>query len=189
MDHRWYVSNGAPFSTGAPVFNMLVEEGLKEDHTLLDVGCGSLRVGRFIMMYLNKGGYYGIEPNDELLAAGILCEVTDELCRLKDASFHNTTDYHWPTDYKFDWVLISGVLVHKCHNEIYDALSAAYDMLKSGGSLIVDYYPSSPHWMEDYNPPYPQIAPHYKECLLYRGFEWTGLDKELFGAHYIRLVK
>lgn len=189
-EHRRYVANGAPFSTGAPVFNMLIEEGLKETDTLCDVGCGSLRVGRFLIMYLNAGGYYGIEPNDELLAAGILSEVTDELCRLKDVSWYNTDHYHWATDFKFDWVLISGVLVHKTHNEIAQALNAAYNMLKPGGSLIVDYYPSSPHWIEATNPPYPQIAPHYRECLLmHPGLRWTGLDKELFGAHYIRLVK
>lgn len=187
--HRHYVANGAPFSTGATVFNLLIDEGLQQDHTLLDIGCGSLRVGRFILMYLNKGGYYGIEPNDQLLADGIVAEVTNELCVLKDASFYNTSDYQWPTDFKFDWVLISGVLVHKCHSEIDKAMSAAYDMLKPGGSLIVDYYPSSPHWIEDHDPLYPQIAPHYRECLWHAGFKWTGLDKELFGAHYIRLMK
>lgn len=189
LEHRNYVANAAPFSTGAAVFNMMYELGLQPEDTLCDVGCGSLRVGRFLIMYLEKGCYYGIEPNPIILQAGIEQEVTKELCMLKEARFAYNDDYHGIYD-NFDWVLISGVLVHKSHSEIAKALAAAYDMLKVGGKLVVDYYPSWPHWSEEENPVYPQIAPHERECLLiHPGFTWTGFDRELFGAHYIQLIK
>lgn len=190
LEHRNYVANAAPFSTGAAVFNMMYELGLQPHHTLVDVGCGSLRVGRFLIMYLENGNYAGIDPNVEILNAGIDKEVTQALCDFKEARFSHTTDYYWAPR-KFDWVLISGVLVHKCHSEIKKALDAAYDMLKPYGFCVVDYYPSWPHWEEDYNPVYPQIAPHGMMCLtqVHPGLSWTGFDKELFGAHYIQLIK
>ena len=48
---------------GASQFRLLTALGLRENHRLLDVGCGALRAGRLLMPYLNKGCYYGIEPN------------------------------------------------------------------------------------------------------------------------------
>lgn len=190
LEHRNYVANAAPFSTGAAVFNMMYELGLQPDHTLVDVGCGSLRVGRFLIMYLEPHKYVGIEPNIEILEAGIHEEVSTQLCvDIKQAEFFENSDYGLSYR-KFDWVLISGVLVHKSHSEIAKAINAAYRMLNPNGKLVVDYYPSWPHWNEEENPVYPQIAPHERECLLiHPGFAWTGFDKELFGAHYIQLIK
>ena len=56
--------------------------GLREQHTLCDVGCGSLRGGRLLIPYLAPGNYYGIEPNQRLVADAIEHEVGAELLML-----------------------------------------------------------------------------------------------------------
>jgi len=44
-------------------FRLLCALGLREHHSVLDVGCGSLRAGRLPITYLAPGRYFGIEPN------------------------------------------------------------------------------------------------------------------------------
>src|SRR5690242_2519307 len=60
---------------GAMQFNLLTYLGLREHHSLLDIGCGSLRAGKLFIPYLLAGNYYGIEPEEWLLEAGISQEV------------------------------------------------------------------------------------------------------------------
>ena len=52
-------------------FSLLTSLGLRENHTLLDIGCGSLRGGRLALMYLLPEHYYGIEPEQWLIEEGI----------------------------------------------------------------------------------------------------------------------
>src|SRR3954454_18606924 len=40
----------------------LVQQGLNPSSKVLDVGCGSLRAGYWLMNFLEPGGYHGIEP-------------------------------------------------------------------------------------------------------------------------------
>src|SRR5437879_7690102 len=60
----------------AMTFNLLTTLGLRQHHSLLDVGCGSLRIGRLLIPYLNRGKYFGIEPNEWLVRSE---EHTSEL--------------------------------------------------------------------------------------------------------------
>src|SRR5271169_3068223 len=59
----------------AMTFNLLTSLGLRQNHALLDIGCGSLRCGRLFIPYLNAGNYTGIEPNQWLIDEGIRREV------------------------------------------------------------------------------------------------------------------
>ena len=56
---------------GALQFCLLIFLGLREENNLLDIGCGSLRSGRFFITYLQKGKYFGIEPEKWLIEEGI----------------------------------------------------------------------------------------------------------------------
>lgn len=71
----------------AMAFNLLTCAGLRQGHKLLDVGCGSLRIGRLLIPYLNAGNYIGVEPNRWLIEDGILNEVGRDQIRLKTPVF------------------------------------------------------------------------------------------------------
>jgi cyclopropane fatty-acyl-phospholipid synthase-like methyltransferase len=47
-----------------------VKEGLKPEHYLLDIGCGSLRGGVHFIAYLEPRHYFGIDKDEQLLEAG-----------------------------------------------------------------------------------------------------------------------
>jgi SAM-dependent methyltransferase len=49
-------------------FDFLVSRGLRPEHRLLDIGCGTLRGGIPLIDYLEEGHYVGIEARGEVLA-------------------------------------------------------------------------------------------------------------------------
>jgi len=51
-------------------YHFLVSEGLLADHILLDAGCGSLRLGQFIIPYLAPKKYYGFDRESYFLERG-----------------------------------------------------------------------------------------------------------------------
>src|SRR5687768_14538688 len=67
----------------AMVFNLLTSIGLRQHHRVLDIGCGSLRVGRLLIPYLNEGLYVGVEPNKWLVDDGIANEIGMDQVRIK----------------------------------------------------------------------------------------------------------
>ena len=72
----------------AMTFNLMTTLGLRQSHTLLDIGCGSLRCGRLFIPYLNAGNYVGIEPNQWLVDEGIRKEIGADLIRIKRPKFY-----------------------------------------------------------------------------------------------------
>jgi hypothetical protein len=69
-------------------FNLLTTLGLRQHHSVLDVGCGSLRIGRLLIPYLNAGNYVGIEPNRWLVEEGIQRETGRDQIRIKQPRFY-----------------------------------------------------------------------------------------------------
>lgn len=60
---------------GSHQLNYLKSAGLQPDHTLLDIGCGSLRLGVQAVRYLNSDHYWGTDINASLLDAGYKREI------------------------------------------------------------------------------------------------------------------
>ena len=74
-------------------FRLVTLLGLREHHSFLDIGCGSLRAGKLLIPYLLPERYYGIEPNEWLVREGIEKEVGQGLVALKKATFAYVDDF------------------------------------------------------------------------------------------------
>lgn len=72
--HRLYIG-GAWDEIGELQFGYLKSRGMKQDHVLLDIACGSLRLGVKAIPYLDRGNYLGIEKEQSLIDAGINIEL------------------------------------------------------------------------------------------------------------------
>src|SRR5947209_19510209 len=68
-------------------FSLMTLLGLRENHTLLDIGCGSLRAGKLFIMYLLADRYFGIEPEQWLVQEGIERELGAEIVGRKRPRF------------------------------------------------------------------------------------------------------
>lgn len=98
---------------GALQFNLMTILGLRERHTLLDIGCGSLRAGRLFIMYLTAGNYFGVEPVKWMVAEAIENEVSQELGHRKQPHFYFSGKFdltYFP--HSFDYLLACSVFSH-----------------------------------------------------------------------------
>lgn len=74
IGHRDYVG-GHWEEIGQLQFDFLVAQGVKPEHTLLDIACGSLRGGVHFINYLFPGNYLGLDKEQELINRGIEHEL------------------------------------------------------------------------------------------------------------------
>lgn len=82
LGHREYIG-GLWEEMGSLQFDFMRERGLKPEHVLLDIACGSLRGGRHFIAYLDPGHYLGIEKERSLVEAGLKEELTPDLRRME----------------------------------------------------------------------------------------------------------
>src|SRR5277367_6499807 len=92
--HRAFVGPPDRYDlASAGQFSLLTALGLREEHTLLDIGCGSLRGGRLFIPYLNPEKYFGIEPEQWLIDQGIAAEIGRDLANIKKPAFSNDSNF------------------------------------------------------------------------------------------------
>ena len=66
-DSRWRPGTTRWERIGEMQFRFLVQHGLRPEHTLLDIGCGTLRGGIRFIRYLHAGNYTGIDISPEAI--------------------------------------------------------------------------------------------------------------------------
>lgn len=140
--YRAYVGPPADYDlVAAMTFNLLAALGCRQQHRVLDVGCGSLRVGRLLIPYLNVSGYAGIEPNGWLIRDGIEREVGEDQVRIKQPRFHvadNAGDLI-REGARFDFVIAQSIFSHCGPDMLEHWLSQFASLLDDGGTAVVTY--------------------------------------------------
>jgi len=98
----------------------LLQVGIYPHSKLLDVGCGCLRGGYWLIHFLNKACYHGIEPNMSMLASGIQHILEPEVLKEKAPRFDSNENYNFSCfGVTFDFVIARSVWTHapKCDIE------------------------------------------------------------------------
>ena len=112
-------------------FNLLTFLGLREDHYLLDIGCGSLRGGKLFIPYLLPGRYFGIEPEQWLIEEGIKRELGEDIIRIKQPVFSYDNNFTLSIfNQKFDFILAQSIFSHAAERQIRRCLSEAKKVMK-----------------------------------------------------------
>ena len=141
-DHyRAYVGPPRKFDVvSAAQFNVLTEHGLREQHFLLDVGCGSLRAGRLFIVYLLAGRYFGVDPNRRLVREGLRLEVGRDMARRKGPTFRYESDFSLTRfGRRFDFVLAHSIFSHASPDQIRRCLAQVRDVLRPRGRFVATY--------------------------------------------------
>ncbi|HEY4256130.1 MAG TPA: class I SAM-dependent methyltransferase [Candidatus Udaeobacter sp.] len=127
----------------AMTFNLLTTLGLRQRHSLLDVGCGSLRIGRLLIPYLNRGKYFGVEPHEWLVKAGIKCELGEAIVQIKRPTFlfSDSPQTIAKAKVSFDFALAQSIFSHCGLDMISGWLSAISRLLADNGALIATFLP------------------------------------------------
>lgn len=136
--HRAFVGPAEQYELmGATQFMLAVTIGLKPQHRLLDVGCGSLRAGRFLMSYLQPGHYFGIEPNGWLVDDAFEHELGQDFRSMRRPRFDQNTRFDGGVfGVPFDMVLAQSVFSHTGSDLLLDGLRALSGCLAPGGLML-----------------------------------------------------
>ena len=139
--HRAYVGMAEHYDLVAQTqFNLLTCLGMREDHYLLDIGCGSLRGGRLSIVYLLPRHYFGIEPNRELLKQGIEKEAGMGLIDLKQPRFSHDADFTCTTfGREFDFIMAQAIFVHAVPAQIHRCLTQARMCMRPSSFFIANF--------------------------------------------------
>ncbi len=124
----------------AMTFNLLTSAGLRQHHRVLDIGCGSLRIGRLLIPYLNPKGYIGVEPNSWLVQAGIEREIGQDLVNIKCPTFiFSDSLTALSPSLTVDYVVAQSIFSHCGKDLLEQWLSQIAFYLKEDGVLFATF--------------------------------------------------
>ena len=125
---------------GATQFRLLCTLGLRANHYLLDVGCGSLRAGRLFIPYLDECKYYGVEPNKWLIQDAIENQIGQDLIRIKKPAFDYNENFSVDVfNVHFNFILAQSIFSHTGNDLVITALRNFRKVLKDDGSIVATF--------------------------------------------------
>ena len=146
---------------GREQFIYLLTAGLNPDSKVVDLGCGVLRAGYWLIHFLDAGCYCGIEPHAGRLRMGIDTILETETLEVKRPRFD--TNPHFDTSVfgeKFDFFLAYSIWTHAPKRQIQAMLDSFVRDSKDKGVFLTSYLPAG--WR---NPDY-------------KGDRWNGTSHE-----------
>jgi hypothetical protein len=128
---------------GRDAFCLLLSQGLLPSHKLLDFGCGSLRIGYWLIRFLDSDCYSGIEPKSTGVRAGLEFAIGKELEEFKRPQFSFRGDNKMGVfETEFDYVHARSILTHTAPGMLASILNSFRETCPHG-TLIASY------WRED----------------------------------------
>jgi SAM-dependent methyltransferase len=180
-NYRAFVGHASRYDVLAGLqFNLLTMSGLREGHRVLDIGCGSLRLGRLLLPYLAPGNYYGIEPEEWLLQEGVERELGEDQIARRRPTFSSTRDYDLASfGVDFDRLIAHSVFTHAPQADVRRCLAAAADVMTESSGFFATFHLGSPDYAGD-EWVYPALVPYstrwIEESARSAGLRATALD-------------
>ena len=146
---------------GREQLSYLLAAGLNPDSKIVDVGCGVLRAGYWLIHFLDPGCYHGIEPHTARLEIGMHTMLEPGVLKAKRPRFD--TNPHFDTSVfgeQFDFFLAYSIWTHASQRQIGLLLDSFARDGADGAALLTTYMPAS--WRH----------------RAYRGDGWNGTSHE-----------
>ena len=151
------IGDGDFTETGDEFFRIFVEfANLKQNESVLDVGCGTGRMARPLASYLTSGHYDGI---DIVRPSISWCQQTYSK-QFPNFKFHHlnayngyynpggqcvASEYRFPfEDSTFDFIFLTSVFTHMLPADVENYAREISRMLKPGGRCLITYFLLNP---------------------------------------------
>jgi|GEM_PF-725265 SAM-dependent methyltransferase len=130
---------------------VLLEHGLTFSSYVLDIGCGCLRGGRWIIPLLDKGHYCGVEPQPGMVSKGLKQFIDPDMLTLKEPKF----DYNERFDFsvfghKFTHFMARSIWSHASKPQIELMLDGVAAWGEPNSVLLASFFRSFPLLRRDY---------------------------------------
>lgn len=130
---------------------VLIREGLNPDSKVLDIGCGCLRAGYWLIHFLDPGCYCGIEPCREMVEEGAAHILEPGLADLKRPRFDYNEDFDASVfGERFDFFLARSVWTHAAKPQIERMLDAFAEHGAEDAVFLASYLPAGRFRNRDY---------------------------------------
>ena len=138
---------GVPLETfdqgGRKQFVALLNEGLNPESTVLEIGCGCLRVAYWLIRLLDPGRYYGIEPARQRVDYGLRFLFTPEEVTLKQPHFDFNPNFDSSVfGTRFDFFLAGSIWTHASKRHIETMLDAFVRDSTPTSTFLTSYFPA-----------------------------------------------
>ncbi len=141
--HRAYVGavdSETWYGIGKRQYHFLVSEGLTARHKFLDVACGSLRLGQFLIPMLGTGAYFGLEGEPELVEAGLKHELLYGIISQKKPVFAFNYDFDVSTFESFDYAMAQSLFTHLTLEDIEKCFRNLRAKAHAGSRLYATFF-------------------------------------------------
>jgi hypothetical protein len=139
----------------------LLRLGLRTTSRVLDIGCGCLRGGYWLIHFLDVRGYCGIEPHRGRVELGLTHLLEPGLAAAKLPRFSHAADFDTSVfGERFDFFLARSIWSHAAKPQISRMLDGFVRDAAPGAVFLTSYFPAGPS------------APAYE------GATWVGTSHE-----------
>lgn len=140
---------------------LLLMSGLEPASKVVDLGCGVLRAGYWLIHFLDPGCYYGIEPHNQRLETGRDLILEPETVQAKAPRFDANANFDTGVfGVAFDFFLAYSIWTHASKPQIQTMLDAFVRDSAPGAVFLSSVLPAG--WREGD----------------YRGAKWVGTSHE-----------
>ncbi len=142
VGHRSYIGGHDPetwYAIGRLQYHYLVSKGLRPNHVFLDVACGSLRLGQYLIPYLETGNYFGLEGEEKLVQAGLEHEFEAGIIELKQPRFAINYDFDVTALGSYDFAMAQSLITHLTPDDTRLCLTKLRTSSKPSSTLIFTY--------------------------------------------------
>lgn len=122
---------------------ILLRNGLYPESKTLDIGCGVLRGGYWLVNFLNPECYFGIEPSKEMVDVGIEHFLGPSLMKTKRPRFDFNAEFDFSVfREKFDFFIARSIWTHASKSQIERMLDSFCQNSTDGAVFLADFKPA-----------------------------------------------
>jgi hypothetical protein len=130
-------------SAGREQFTYLLKSGLNPDSKVLDIGCGILRAGYWLIHFLAPGNYCGIEPHKKRLHLGMHTILEPEILHCKSPRFDTNPAFDTSVFGEcFDFFLAYSIWTHASKRQIETMLDGFIRDTRDHAVFVLTFLPA-----------------------------------------------
>ena len=176
---------------GREQLGYLQRAGLRPSSKLVDIGCGVLRAGYWIIDFVEPGCYCGIEPHRERLEIGIHGILDAGTSERKRPRFDGNSTFDTSVfGDKFDFFLAYSIWTHASKPQIQTMLDGFLRDSTARGKFLTTYLPAN--WVKrDYRADQWYGTSHESDVpgCIHHSFKWIEAECEVRGLNLSKLTR